>query len=113
MQFPDTGLLPSKYQVNREGMDQLQHEWMPNSTIWKAKNYSITRKPLILNKTKHNCIPEVVNQDSRPKIPMKMIKIMREEKYSETSVNIVKSDYKRNGIKFNEKTTKGTNPKKA
>ena len=41
---------------------------------------------------------------------MEMIKLMREENYSESSVNVVKSDYSKNGINF-DKNEIGTNPK--
>ena len=58
---------------------------------------------------KYIYVPEAVIKDSRQlEIPTEMTKQIRKENYSKNSINVMKSDYTRNGKEFDENEN-GTN----
>ena len=80
-------------------------EWIQyNKKGWKIqkiKKMEATTliEQYVLNKTKQNYAPEAILTDNdRKEVPTQIIKIMKEENYSEFGINIVKSDYEHNGI---------------
>ena len=84
-------------------------EWIQyNKKGWKIQRISkmdttTSIEKYIMNKTKHIYVPRaILNDDDRKEVPSKIIKVMKEENYSEFGINIVKSDYEHNGITFDK-----------
>ena len=84
-------------------------EWIQyNKKGWKIQKIkkmetTTSIEQCVLNKTKHNYVPEAILTDNdRKEVPAQIIKIMKEENYSKFGINIVKSDYERNRIIFDK-----------
>ena len=72
-------------------------EWIQyNKKGWKIQRISkmdttTSIEQYVMNKTKHIYIPKaILNEDDRKEVPSQIIKVMKEENYSEFGINIVK-----------------------
>ena len=84
-------------------------EWIQyNKKGWKIQRISkmdttTSIEKYVMNKTKHIYVPRaILNDNDRKEVPSQIIKVMKEENYSEFGINIVKSDYEHNGIIFDK-----------